>query len=191
LWSVSRIHGDLLDHELLGLVALGALNVAILTYAAVTAVWPASASWRQPLVAAACLTAIVACAAVGRQHFIDFTSFERRRSDTARIPATFEILRSFLEQRAISRPVVRMHGDAWADGAGIVLRLLQAGWPVTVADENRPAFPPALAATGQEDALVDITPREGMHLELAARPGNITLRDRHPLFVDVILPGRR
>jgi hypothetical protein len=40
--------------------------------------------------------------------------------------------------------------------------------------------------TGEEDALVNLSAREGIHLEFAARPGNVVIRDRHPLFVDVL-----
>ena len=187
LWSLTRIRGDFLDHELLGMVAIGALNLAVIASAAIRAFLPGFFQWRPPITAGAYATAIALCLLVGVQHFIDFTSYERRRSDTARIPATSDLLRKYFEQRGIERPVFQMDGDAAGDGAGIILRLLQAGWPVTVEGENAAMFPPALAGSGREDALVNLSSREGTHLAIAARPGNVILRDRHPLFVDLVV----
>lgn len=48
-WSITRIQGDILDHELFALVALGALNLAILGIAAVRVVWPTAWRWQGPL----------------------------------------------------------------------------------------------------------------------------------------------
>ena len=107
-------------------------------------------------------------------------------SGTVRIPATYDVLRGFFEQRGIVRPHFHLQGEATSDGVGIILRLLKAGWPVTVEEDGGSVFPPGFVRTGQEDAVVNVSAREGIHLELAARPGNVVLRDRHPLYVNVV-----
>lgn len=183
LWAISRIRGDVVDHELFGLVALGTLNMAILLGAALA---PLRETWPAARVNAAAGIALAVCAFIGVRHFQAFTSFELRRSDTPRIPATYEILRSYFEQTGIARPLIRLEGDAASDGTAILLRLLQAGWTFTVEESGTSVFPPGFAATGSEDALVNISAREGIHLSIASRPGNVVLRDRHPLFVDVV-----
>jgi len=185
LWAITRIHGEIVDHELIGIVALGAFNLAILSGAAMRLMWMKSARWHEQTAVALSAAAFVGCIAVAVDHFRDFTSYELRRSDTVRIPATFEVLRGFFGERGVQRPHFHLHGDATSDGVAIILRLLKAGWPVTVEEESTSVFPRAFARTGQEDAVVNISAREGIHLGLAARPGNIVLRDRNPLFVDV------
>lgn len=191
LWAITRIHGDVLDHELFWLVALGALNLGILAGAIVNRIWQAAWSWRDRAGVAVCVIALLGIAERGVTHLQDFTSDERRRSDTPRIPATYEILRDFFDQRAINRPLFRLDADAWGDAAGILLRLRHAGRSFAVDDMNAPMFAAFFKPSGNEDALVNLSSREGIHLEIAARPGNVVLRDRHPLFVDVLpVPAR-
>jgi|SRR5687767_2264211 len=91
-----------------------------------------------------------------------------------------------LEQREIQRPLFQLDGDATSDGVAVLLRIMKSGWPVTVQEVGTSVFPPRFGRTGQEATLVNFTAREGIHLELAARPGNVVLRDRHPLFVDAV-----
>jgi hypothetical protein len=185
-WSIARIHGGILDHELFGLVALGALNLAILCSALVRLIRPATWRWHEHFAMSACVAALVGCLALGIQHLRAFTSFEIRRSDTVRIPSTYESLRAFFDQRGIHRPLFQMDGDAASDGTGILLRFLQAGRPFAVEESGTSVFGNMFRKTGQEDALVNLSSREGIHLEIAARPGNVVIRDRHPLFVDVL-----
>ena len=186
LWAITRIHGEIVDHELIGLVALGAFNMAILISAASQLFWMRSWRWHEQTAVAFCGAALIACAAIAANHFRDFTSFEVRRADTVRISATYDVLRGFLEQRGIQRPLFQLDGDATSDGVAVLLRIMKSGWPVTVQEVGTSVFPPRFGRTGQEDTLVNFTAREGIHLELAARPGNVVLRDRHPLFVDAV-----
>lgn len=185
-WATTRIHGGILDHELFGLVVLGALNLAILATALVRLGRPATWRWHEHVAVSACIAALVGCTLIGVQHLRAFTSFEIRRSDTVRIPSTYESLRGFFDQRGIRRPLVRMDGDAASDGTGILLRFLQAGRQFAVEESGTSVFGDMFRKTGQEDALVNFSSREGIHLEIAARPGNVVIRDRHPLFVDAV-----
>jgi hypothetical protein len=186
LWAVTRIHGQIVDHELIGIVAIGAFNLAVLAAAALRLVSMRSWRWHEHTAMAMSGTALVGCAVIAVDHFREFTSFEVRRSDTVRIPATYDVLRGFFEQRGIERPLFHLDGDATSDAVGVLLRVMNAGWPVAVEEVGTTVFPSGFAKTGQEDALVNFTAREGLHLELAKRPGNAVLRDRHPLFVDVV-----
>ena len=185
-WAITRIHGQIVDHELIGIAALGAFNTAVLAAAAARLLGARSWRWHEHTAVALSGAAMIACAAVAVNHFRDLTSFEIRRADTVRIPATYEVLRGFFEQRGIARPHFRLDGDASTDGVGILIRVMRAGWPVTVEETGAPVFPAAFARTGREDALVNFSAREGIHLDLATRSGNVVLRDRHPLFVDVV-----
>ncbi|HUR20975.1 MAG TPA: hypothetical protein VMZ90_09230 [Vicinamibacterales bacterium] len=185
-WSITRIQGDILDHELLGLVALGALNLAILGSALLRVVRPKAWRWHEQAATSASIAALVACTVVGIQHFRVFTSFELRRTDTARIPASYDLLRDSFDQLGIRRPLFRMDGDAVSDGTGILLRLLQTGRPFAVEEGTGSVVGNKFRKTGEEDALVNLSAREGLHLSYAARPGNIVVRDRNPLFVDLM-----
>jgi hypothetical protein len=185
-WSITRIQGDIVDHELVGLVALGTLNLAILGSTLIRLVRPRAWRWHEHLATTACVAALIGCTFVGIDHLREFTSSELRRTDTARIPASYELLRDFLDQRGIRRPLFKMEGDAVSDGAGILLRFVQTGRPFAVEAENLSVVGTMFKTTGQEDAMVNLSAREGLHLDYAARPGNIVLRDRNPLFVDVV-----
>jgi len=189
LWALTRVRGDFLDHELLWLVALGALNLGILASALVDRAWPTALRGRVAVVS--CAMALMGVAERGVSHLQEFTSSERRRSDTARIPATYQVLREVFDRNAIVRPHFQLDADAWSDSAGIFLRLLQDGRAFSVDSTNAPMFATMFRSVGAEDALVNISSREGTHLEIAARPGNVIVRDRHPLFVDVVLVPRR
>ena len=189
-WSITRIHGDIVDHELFGLVALGALNLAILAGAVARLVSPSSWRWHASLAMSACVAALTGCVLLGVEHLKDFTSFELRRNDTVRIPATYESLRGFFDQRGIQRPLFHLDGDATSDGTGILLRFLQGNRSFAVEETTTSVFGTAFRKTGREDALVNFSAREGIHLELAARPGNVVIRDRHPFFVDVLATPR-
>lgn len=186
LWAVTRIHGQIVDHELIGIEALGAFNVAVLAAATLRFFSAKLWRWHEHTAAALSGAALIVCAAVAVNHFRDFTSFEVRRADTARIPATYEVLSGFFAQRGIARPHFHLDGDATTDAVGVLIRVIRAGWPVTVEETVTSIFPPDFAKTGEEDALVTFSAREGIHLEYATRPGNVVLRDRHPLFVDVV-----
>jgi hypothetical protein len=103
-----------------------------------------------------------------------------------RIPATYEVIRDHLEAEGIQKPIFRFQGDAWSEGAGVVLRWLQAGRPFALDPDAEAMFTTRFRPNGEEDAEVTLSSREGQHRELQARPGNVTLRARHPLFVNVV-----
>jgi hypothetical protein len=187
LWSVTRIEGAVLDHEVFWLGALGAVNMGVIVATAIGAAarrWPVKA--RAGAVDALGGSAIAAFAALSLIHFTQFTSAELRRSDRARIPATFVLLRDHVASEGLTKPLFRFQGDAWSEGAGIVLRWLQAGKPLAVDPAATAMFTNRFTSTGEEDAEVTLSSREGQHDALTARPGNVVLRDRHPLFVDVV-----
>jgi hypothetical protein len=183
LWAVSRIEGDILDHEIFWLTALGALNLAIIGAAALeqlartrlehwTVRWAATAG---------CVVLLTLVLQLGVTHLRDLTAFERRRTERARIPATYGSIRDYVRKEAIRKPLIDIDGDVWSDGAGVLLRFLQDGTSAAVTDSSVRMFTDAFRVNGDEDALVTISSHEGRQQEMASRPGNVALRDaRHP-----------
>jgi hypothetical protein len=189
LWALTRIEGAVLDHEIFWLGGIGALNVAALAGAAAEAAyrrWPRARKVAELGAVGLPTVAIVVFAALGITHLSDVTAAELRRSDRVRIPATYEVIRDHLEAEGIQKPIFRFQGDAWSEGAGVVLRWLQAGRPFALDPDAEAMFTTRFRPNGEEDAEVTLSSREGQHRELQARPGNVTLRARHPLFVNVV-----
>ena len=195
LWATAQIRGDILDHEIFPLTALGVLNLAVIGTTVLRLLVPAPLGrWvRSPQVAiGVCAVVLIGCVQLGAHHFRDFTAFELRRSERARIPATYELIRDFLSREALRRPIIQMEGDAWSEGAGILLRLLQAGVAFSLDEGGVRMFTEAFTPTGDEDVMVNLATREGIHQRHAVRPGNVVLRDRNPLYVDAVrLNGHR
>ena len=192
LWATAQIHGDILDHEVFPLTALGVLNLAVIGTTVLRLLVPAPLSrWVRSKQVAIGVYAVVliGCVQLGAHHFRDFTAFELRRSERAHIPATYALIRDFLRREGARRPIIQMEGDAWSDGAGILLRLLQADVAFSLEEGGVRMFTDAFAPTGDEDVMVNLATREGIHQQRAARPGNVVLRDREPLYVDAVRLG--
>ncbi len=186
--AVTRIRGDILDHEIFWLAAFGAINIAIIGSATLRAaaevrILPGAAR------VAASMAAPIVCLligfSVGVRDLRSLTSFELRRRERATILATYESVRAYLREQNLVKPLIRIDGPLWGHAAGVLLRLQQAGTSCAVQDESLPMFTDAFAATGGEDAVVSIS-GAGLHQELRARPGNRVLREAHPVYVDAI-----
>lgn len=190
LWAMTRIRGDIVDHEIFWLSALGALNLALIGSALLGVLTRRMridlGSWTHGAVLGTGAVLYLACVQIGVHHLRDSTAFELRRTDRPRIPATYAIIRDFISAQGIRKPVIQIHDDTWGDAAGIMLRLLQDNTPFSVDDAAVPMFTDALRQSGDEDAAISLSAREGIHQQIAARSGNVVLRDRAPLFVDVV-----
>jgi len=187
LWAVTRIEGDILDHEIFWLAAVGALNMALIVAAALRAL-PA-----RRIAAAACVLGLAAAALLGVSHLRGLTSFEGRRTTPRRIPLAHQAIRGYMRDTGARKLLVEMQDSSWSEAAGVVLRLRQDGIPVAVTDAWIPMFTPRFKAAGDEDALITFSPRYGYHLENKARPGNRVLLEADPVYVNAlrIEPTRR
>jgi hypothetical protein len=188
LWAVSRIEGDILDHEIFWLSALGALNLAIIGAAGLEQLARMRlGQWNMPWAATAgSIVLLMLVLQLGMIHLRDLTTFERRRTERVRIPETYGSIRDYLRRQAIRKPLIDIEGDTWGDGAGVLLRLLQDGTSAAVTDSSVRLFTDAFRANGNEDALVTMSSREGRHQAMASRPGNLSLRDARPPFVNAV-----
>lgn len=187
LWAITRIEGAIVDHEIFWLAALGALNLAIIAAAALRLIggaWIDHAASR--IARPACASLMLLTAFLGVQHLRDLTSYEMRRTTPRRIPMAYDAIRTFMRDEAVRKPVIEMQAGSWSEGAGVMLRLLQDDVPAAVTDASVPIFTRAFAPAGDEDALITISPRYGYHREQQARPGNITLLEADPVFVNAV-----
>jgi hypothetical protein len=193
LWATSRIEGPFLDHELFWLSAIGAINMAIIAAilaGALLAKLPSSVADRAPAVV--CAAVLASICLVGLAHLRDITSFESRRTIPRRIPLAHAAIRDYKARTGADRLLIEMQDEAWSEGAGIVLRLYQDDTRVAVPDTHRAMFTDEFRPTGWENARITISPRHGQHRESQARPGNVTLLEADPVFVNAIrlVPGR-
>lgn len=193
LWATAQIRGDVLDHEVFGLVSLGTLNLAIISAACLRPIaGRRMAAWLLSPGNSGFLSALIVIATVhiGVQHFRDLTSYELRQAEKARIPATYAVIRDYLQTNEVRKPLIEIEGTtAWAEAAGILLRLHQEGMPLSVTRPSLSMFTITFRSDGDEDALLSISSHEGLHERKRSRPGNVVLRDRHPLYVNIVRPN--
>jgi hypothetical protein len=186
--AITRIRGDILDHEIFWLAAFGAINMAIIASATLRAaaevrILPGAA--RVAASVAAPTVVLLIGVGVGVRDLRSLTSFELRRRERATMLATYESVRGYLNEERIRKPLIRVDGALWGHAAGVLLRLQQAGTSCAVQDESLSMFTDAFAPTGAEDAVISIG-SIGQHRQLLARPGNKVLREAHPVYVDAI-----
>lgn len=188
IWATSRIQGAFLDHEVLWLAAIGALNLAIIVsaFAHALAARSGDAPINRRAAAIACGALLAVVSVLGLLHLRDITSYEARRTTPRRIPLAHAAIRDYMTRTGASRLLVDMQDGAWSEGAGVVLRLYQDGVRVAVPESHRAMFTRTFRATGWEDARITISPRYGQHHEMQARPGNVTLLEADPVFVNAI-----
>jgi len=189
LWAITQIEGDILDHEIFWLAALGALNLAILGAAGLRSLaghWPGQWSMGRQAATTGCVLFLILVTGLGVRHLRDLTAFEMRRTDRPTILATHVTIREYLRGQGIREPLVEIEGGAWSHAAGVVLRLLQDDTPFAMPDASLPMFTDYFASSGDEDAIVTISSDRRLHEEMIARPGNVVLRDVHSVYVDAV-----
>lgn len=184
LWSLTHIQGDILDHELFMIAAMGALNLAIILAAALRSLLDVDVLSRRTAVPVVAYSLMFALAlAVGVRDLDRLTSFERRRTDRRGIAAAAAAIREYVRVEGVRKPLFRIDQDRWGNAAGVLLRLQQDGIPVAVQDDHGSMFTGALAPTGDEDALVTLANLD-LHRVVRAQPGTVVLQNFGPLFVD-------
>jgi hypothetical protein len=187
LWALTRIRGDILDHEVFWLSAFGALNLAIISAAGLReiAMLRSTGVTVARLTSAGCVLLLMLFVALGVSHLRDFTAFEQRRRERAVIVAAHASIRGYLLREQIERPLLVLHNDRWSDGAGVLLRLYRDGTDVRVPEGWETMFTDTFAASGREDAIITIGPA-ALHQELRGRPANVVLLESDPIYVDAI-----
>ena len=187
VWALSRVRGDILNHEVFKLSAIGALNLGILVTAGVRTLAGRFAGRviHPALRRAPYAFVLIVATIVGVRDLDSLTSFERRQQAHSAIVPAYTAVRDYAAAANVRRPLIRVGPDRWGDAAGVLLRLLQNRTPAAVTDASLPMFTNAFAATGDEDALVTFADLE-LHRELREKPETSVLLASFPLFVDAV-----
>lgn len=186
LWAVTRIRGDVLDHDVFRLAALGAFNLGVIAACALRIV---AERVRMPAVPRGAWIAVVlltlgGTALLAMRQLEELTGFERRHPNVAMTNA-YTAIRRYIDAEGIGRPLIRIGEDRWGDAAGILLRLTKDGTSVAVEERWTWMFTDAFGPTGAEDAVISLADLE-LHRRLRGEPGTTVLFESHPLFVDAV-----
>lgn len=188
LWSLTRIRGDVLNHDLFRIAAVGAFNLSIIAGVAVRSLLAAlRPDWltRPALKTIAFVLLAVAGVTLAGRDLEAMTSYERRRTEREMTVRAYAAIRDYLAQQHVRHPLFRIDDDQWANAAAIILRLRHDGVPVSVTDASLPMFTDTFAANGTEDTVITLA-NIRLHRELSERPGNVVLFDSNRVFVDVM-----
>ena len=187
--GLMRVRGDILNHDVFRLAAIGALNVGVLAAAglraSVSALSVRPVPFSGPVIVVAAVTLI---AVLSVRDLQSLTAFERRQRGRQAMVAAHAAVREYLGRSGVRKPLLHIGADRWGDAAGVLLRLVQDGTPVAVKD-GASMFTDRFAARGDEDALITLADLT-RHRELRGSAGNTVLLEAFPLFVDASRLGR-
>lgn len=184
-WSVTRVLGELIDHEIFWISALGALNAAVIV-ASIADLSLHSAERRNLALpaTAVCAVLLAACAAEGLAGLADIRTrsraADRQQSAIARAAVG---VREYLRTEGIDRPFVDVDQKSWGLAAGVLLQLQKAGVGYAVGDDWVPMFTDAAQATGRERLALSIAGAEH-HVMIAGQPGVVAVVASDPVYVD-------
>ncbi|MGE5833449.1 MAG: hypothetical protein ACM4AI_03135 [Acidobacteriota bacterium] len=188
--GLMRIRGDILNHDLFRVAAIGVFNAGVLGAAGVRAS-AAAARVRQMPASISVMVVVIAVAFVSILSVRDIdslTAYERRQRSRQAIVAAHAAVRDYLQRNGLRKPLLQIGNDRWGDAAGVMLRLVQDETPVAVKDAQS-MFTDRFTAVGDEDVLITLADLE-LHRALRGAPGNTVLLEAFPLFVDASRLGR-
>jgi len=191
LWSALQTDRDMADHAVFWIVAIGALNLSLITAAAVAMLLPVAE--RRIVVGApiAGSAAVVLALGLGLQQLAhEVARSHAPGSESIAAAAVADDVRRVLGREQSSRVLIRFDQDAWGMVAGVVLRLQKAGVDVRVEDDWLVMFSPAFRSSGDEPVVVTIV-GTAQHLRLADNPETPAVSARGILFAHRIPRGRR
>jgi hypothetical protein len=162
LWAITRIRGDVLNHEIFWLAAFGALNAALIAAAClreVTEPWRAALPTWRAVAGVMCGLALVMAVGLAVRDFRQLTAFELRRTHRVGFVRAYESISDYVARERIRSLRLEIDPPLWGSGAAVVLRLYQSGIPFGVAPAWASMLTGAFPLTGDEDAIVTIAPR--------------------------------
>lgn len=190
LWSITRIDGDIMDHEIFWISGLGVLNTAAVADQVAHAL--GLRDRMIPAVPAMALSVLLVavCAMLGLWGLADIRARSLAPSgETIAVQHATPAIRGYLRREGVERPLVRIDQATWALAAGVLLQLQKADVPYAVDDDWLPMFTEAARATGHERVALSIA-GAGRHFLLQSEPGTMSVAETDPVFVDA-LPARR
>jgi hypothetical protein len=184
LWSVTRIEGDIIDHEIFWISGLGILNAAVIVDA-ILGPW-LGRRVEGPVAATACFVVflVVVFLGVSQLELVDDRSFRPGDDEVAAETLSGEIVR-YVRDQHVSKVLLDIDGPAWAVAAGVVVQLEKAHIPFAVVEDAVWMFGDATAPRGDEARTIAIS-REAHHEQIVGEPGTTALTDRRGFFADVI-----
>jgi hypothetical protein len=183
LWSITRVQGDIVDHEIFWISPLGALNLAIIAGAAWRTLGGMRARPTPEVATIAATLLILACVYTGFRDFDRLVAFETNRPKDAVIAATYDSVQKYLTSTDVHKPLFRIAG-VWDVAAAVLLRLHTSGTPFAVEDSAVVMFTQAFSAHGDEDSIITIGGRG------PARPpendSSVTVVQDEPVYVEAL-----
>ncbi len=177
--AVTRIHDDIIDHEVFWISALGALVAATIAAAAVSVAWRSEAP--KQLVACA---AVCACAAAAYVGFGELSAITKRTFDPDPARRAAAVIGDALERRVRStgvRPLIQIDQNEWSVAAGALLHLQRSRLAFAVEDDWLVMFTEHARSTGAEIDRITITGPSGHYLLTSRREGE-TIAAADPFY---------
>jgi len=183
LWSVTQIDGDVMDHEIFWISALGVLNTAVVADAFMATLLPRG-TISTGGATVACGLLLVVCASVGLSRLITIRAESLTPSaETTAIQRVAREVQGYLRREGVERPLVKIDQGSWPLAAGVLLQMQKAGVAYAVDDDWLAMFTESARATGRERVVLSISGAEH-HVILGARPGTVTVVASDPVFAD-------
>jgi len=177
--SVTRIHDDIIDHEVFWISALGALSAATIAAAAASAAWRSEASKRLGVCAA-----VGACGLTAYVGFGELSAVTKLTIDPDPERRAAAVIGDALERRVRStgvRPLIQIDQDEWPVAAGALLHLQRSRLAFAVEDDWLVMFTEHARSTGAEAERITITGQRRHYLLTSRREGE-TIAAADPFY---------
>jgi hypothetical protein len=188
LWSVTRIAGDIMDHEIFWISGLGLLNTAVVADAIISALAPhgllSGVSSRRAAIASGVLVMFCAVAGLSKLNGIRAQSLAPSVETTA-IQRVARDVQAYLQREGAERPLIKIDQDSWGLAAGVLLQLQKAGVAYAVDEDWLPMFTETARAAGHESAVLSISGAT-RHVILRGQPGTVAVAESDPVFADAL-----
>jgi hypothetical protein len=188
-WSVTRIAGEIVDHEVFWISGLGALAIGVLAHAIAEAGLTSSRLDRVgsgPAPDAVCLALVAFVVWLGARDLSRLVDQASRPGDqeTAAITLSDEIIKYARAER-VPKVLVDIDGPAWGVAAGVLVELARADVQFSVAPSAVWMFGDASAPDGSETRRILISRYAG-HQDVHQKAGTVSIAERRGFFADVV-----
>ena len=187
LVSMTRIYGEIVDHEIFWVCGLGLVNAAVIAgfLAPVQRLPVRRDAWRARVMTMTCLLLVASGVGLG---FIELRDVELRTQmgrDEAAAQHLTDRISTDMGRLGIATPIIRTDGDAWSVAAGVVLNLRKKGIRVSVSPDLVGLFDRQLLPNGEEDAEITIC-GSTVHQHLVDRSNNLFIGHYEAIFADAV-----